>query len=408
MPLLSLLFLGVRNLGRQPRRTAFTIVVLAAGAVAVLFTRGWRNGMLDLINREGAGTWLGAVQVRPEGAQRTKDAFSLESSVRIDDALLAELKSNPSVHAISPRLRFFGRLYKGDLSAPFVGLGTEVDSARSVVPRLVEADRLQDGAVLGDVPADEILVAGPLAESLGVRVGDTVTLVARPKDGGLEGVDAKVKGIIRAAFEEDQKRAVVTHLATAQRLVRMEAEATSLLLDVKPLGSARIVAAELAGRLKPRGLEAAAWEDINRRHQDAKAIWNLSLGVILAVVALVAALGLLTTLHLVIAERTREIGTLAALGMPRRSVVGLFVVEAALLGALAGIVAAVIGGALVAFVGRVGVRFTPPEGYTVQVRPNISPSELAVAALLLTIVAALVSSLPALKAARRPPVETLR
>ena len=67
-----------------------------------------------------------------------------------------------------------------------------------------------------------------LASILTIVPGDTLTLLARPIDGGLEGTDVRVTGILSGAFEEELRRAIVLDLSLAQRLLRMEGRATEI------------------------------------------------------------------------------------------------------------------------------------------------------------------------------------
>lgn len=403
-----ILRMAARDLLRQRRRAALAVLITIFAVSSVLFTRAWQNGMLALMEREGASTWLGAVQVRPSNTLHARNANVLEPNLEVSSELRDRIESIPGV-VVSPRIRFFGQLFKGDASAPFIGLGTERHTAVRAVPNLFDEARLEEGRPLSPDRDDEVLVAAPLARALGIRPGDTATLLVRPVDGGLEGADVRVVGLLRAALEENHRRAVIADLGLVQRMLRMEDRATELILGVDPTSRAHAVAEAIPPRVAGiADVEAHAWDRVNTRYQDAREIWSAALGVILLVAGLVAALGLFTTLALVVHERGREIATLAALGLRRRGIAWLFFVEGGVVGALGGAAGAAIAGLLAAWLSVDGVPFTVPEGMTVYVRPSVAISDMALGVLVVTAMAAATCASVAVRAARRSPAAALR
>lgn len=404
--LFLVLALAARDLQRQRRRALTAIAILVFGIVAVLLTRGWQRGMLEQIAREGAGVWLGAVAIKPAGALAARDAFSLTPSLDLSAEPLQRSLQTQGVTASTPRLRFLARIFRGDeASAPCFVLASDFRSAPAVQPRLFSVDRLEAGR-LATAP-DEVMVAAPLAAILGLKVGDAATLLARPIDGGLEGLDLKVVGIVRAAFEENQRRAVIMDLTAAQRMLRMEGRATELLLAVEPLEQAATVAGAMASVL-PSTLEAHTWEQINPRYIAARKIWATSLAVMLAVVIAVACMGVSTSLHLIVRERVRDVATMGALGVPRPAIFAMFLAQGALLGVVGGALGCALGGGMVTFLGARGVSFLPPGGFLLRVEPSLSLGDILATLVVVAVLSSLVMSVPAWRAARQPPAEILR
>jgi putative ABC transport system permease protein len=106
-------------------------------------------------------------------------------------------------------------------------------------------------------------------------------------------------------------------------------------------------------------------------------------------------------------ERTREIGTMMALGVRRARILVLFLLEAALLGLAGGGLGALTGGALVALLGRRPVVVAPPGGIPFRFVPHVAPSYLLGLVALVAAGAVLVSLYPAWRASRLRPVEAL-
>ena len=120
--------------------------------------------------------------------------------------------------------------------------------------------------------------------------------------------------------------------------------------------------------------------------------------------------GITNTMTMAIFERTREIGTVMALGTRRRGVVAMFVLEGFVLGVLGALAGLALGVVLAKAISAIGIQLPPPpgstRGFTVQI--FVVPAVLAQAAQLSIIAATLASLYPAWRAARVNVVEALR
>lgn len=379
------------------------MAILAAGTMAVLLTRSWQTGMMDMIAREGAGTWVGGVQVMSYESRSSLNAFGLEPNVSITDDLVQTLRKTPGVSAMTPRIRFLGKVFKGDEATPFVGMAMEFQQIPRVLPGLFEPSRI----IRGRAPSagDEVLLSESLADVLAVQPGDTLTLLARPVDGGLEGGDVRVTGVISGAFEEELRRAIVLDIAYARRMLRMEDKATEILLGVKPISATSDVAHTLRTTLGST-LTALAYDDVKPRWKDARALWAMSLRIVFIIVLLVAILGLYTTVSLMVGERRKEVGTLQAMGLARRWTLAILLVEAALLGAFGGLLGSCGALALVSAVSD-GVAFAVPGAGVYRVIPALSGWDLVIAVIAAALVTLLATVRPAAYIVRRPPTVLL-
>jgi putative ABC transport system permease protein len=404
MRLVLLIKLALRNLSRQRRRSALALAILAAGTMAVLLTRSWQAGMMDMIAREGAGTWVGGVQVMQQASRTSLNAFGLTPNVTVSDELVGKLRATADVTGVTPRIRFLGKVFKDDEATPFVGMAVDFRAVPTVLPGLFNRDRISAGRAPS--AEEEVLISESLASVLGIHPGDRVTLLARPIDGGLEGIDVTVSGVLSGAFEEELRRAVVLDLALAQRMLRMQGHATELLLGVRPISQTSSVARRLDATLGSAGLAALSYDEVKPRWRDARALWAMSLRIVFLIVALVAMLGLYTTVTLMVGERGREIGTLQAIGIRRHWTILILLVEAAILGAVGGLLGA--GGALaLVSAASSGVPFSVPGAAVYLVVPALTAQDLIIAVILASAMIVLTTVRPALYIARRPPTVLL-
>ncbi|MCX6548624.1 MAG: ABC transporter permease, partial [Acidobacteria bacterium] len=117
--------LALRNLLRQQRRTALTLLVVVAGFLALSLAGGFMaqtfQGLSDGAIRGG----LGHLQILPPGALDGDEAQSLEKALPDGEALAVTLRRDPAVAEVLPRIQFMGLLSNGPRSVAF--LGTAVD-----------------------------------------------------------------------------------------------------------------------------------------------------------------------------------------------------------------------------------------------------------------------------------------
>jgi putative ABC transport system permease protein len=398
-----LLSIALRNTLRHRRRTLLTGAAIVLGVAAAVFLDGWVNGFLDLILRN-ADTGTGAIQVHHRG-WRSADADPLQLDLPEDPALLARLASLPGVTAVTPRIGFEALVGNG--TAATLGLVTAIDLSRelAVCPERFTAARSAglsgrhpDGAVLGRA----------LGEALGAGTGGSLTLLATTRAGASNALDIEVESLAGTTTPLDSKRMVVVALPLAQELLGMKGRVTEYALAVERLDEVEAVA-RAARTALGEDYEVATWWDLLPQIVDAFLLTRAVLGVILGVLLVLAASGIASTMLMAVHERVREIGTLLALGVRRRRVLALFLVESGAIGLAGGALGAGVGSLLVVLLHRRGIAFPPPgSDVAALLRPWAGPGFVLATALAAALGAVLAALYPAWKASRLTPADALR
>src|SRR5207249_9905537 len=138
------------------------------------------------------------------------------------------------------------------------------------------------------------------------------------------------------------KRVVTLPLATAQSLVGLEGRVTEYAVGLKDTDRAEEIAAKLQALLGPE-YEVHTWRELQPFVRDVINRQNFVLGLIGTVLFVIVLTVIINTLLMTVFERVREIGTMLAVGVRRRQILWLFVLEAAVLGAIGGVLGAVLG-----------------------------------------------------------------
>ena len=327
-------------------------------------------------------------------------------------------RQNPQVIGAAPFVAAQALVARGDDMRAAIVRGISPADEATVTPL---AAQLRDSTLSALTPGSwNIVLGAELARSLGVRVGDKVTLVAAGGQMTPAGVIPRLKqftlsGVFEAGHYEYDNGLALIHIDDAARFFRVEG-ATGVQLRLRDVHAARTVAAELSRSLGPDVL-VRDWTRTNRNWFDAVQIEKRLMFIILTLIVAVAAFNLVSTLVMTVTDKRADIAILRTLGASPRSIMGIFMVQ----GAAAGIIGTLSGvafGLLVAFnIGVIvpaierafGVAFLPGSIYLISRMPSeplasdIVP--IAVISLLLAFVATIY---PSWRASRVNPAEALR
>ncbi len=232
-------------------------------------------------------------------------------------------------------------------------------------------------------------------------------LLARDRDEAPNGIPVQLTGTFQSAMPGDRRIAAIP-LFDAQTLLRMEGSITSYALAIDPLDRADEIAARLQTALGPE-FEVHTWRDLApllaELHGYQDRIFALLSALMLAVVILTA----LNNMLMNVLERTREIGTLLALGLRRSDIARLFLLEGTILGGCAGLVGLTVGNVAVQALDAAGLKLVLAGTSTpAQLHFHVGLGFVALLAAVSVLCTSLAALWPARHASRLAPVVALR
>ncbi len=373
-----ILILGWRNIGRNPRRSILSITAVAVATMAIVFLFSYIEGMKQDMAQNLIRYYNGEVRIRHDQYGAWEHLNPLHLSVADLTAVLADMEALPEVTAAVPRLTVPGAVFREDRR---VGLQiTGVDFAREPQFSGIQ-ERLVQGKLADLQPTDPpsrtvpVIVGRRVLERLGISLADQFTVVVRT---GLHGTNAMtfvVAAVADFPVASLNEIAVWAPLERVQHLSRMPDQAGEVHLQLhrdaarpnqREVTMARLAAVASAGAgagagagehaEQRRPLEATYWEDIPGSYQFIAYAQRIYTFVAL-IFFILASTVIINTTMMVIFERRKEIGTLNALGMSQRSLIGLFFTESALLGGIGAFVGLLAGVGVTLLVGRWGINF---------------------------------------------------
>lgn len=417
--------IALRNLSRNRRRSLLSAVAIAVAAMAISLLFALLAGYSGDIAYNLQSYYTGEVRIRNAEYDRYDYLNPLHLSIPDAHPLVAELEAMPGVAAVSPRIPFPATLFQDDDRVSMSGLGVDIARDR-------EFQDLDDILLAGRLPEPgdrEALLAAGLAERLDIGIGDTFTVLTGTKFRGTNAMSFEVVGVVGYPVAGLNVSRFLVPLEAAARLTRMENEVTEILIKTSEDSDPRQLAALLGGDRQssdagesslgslpsaealPEWLLAEPWQEINASYdivQTAQAAYNI----IGLVFVLLGSTVVINTTMMVIFERLREIGTLAALGMNGRRLVLLFLLEAFFLSSI-GALAGVSLGTIIAWpLSVVGINLGPAmEGVSFEmsaiIRPEVTLMSTVVVLLGTIVIASLASLAVARRVSRIDPVEAL-
>ena len=408
--------IGWRNLGRNRQRTVLTALELAVGFLAVVFMVGWIQGMMAEMVESATSLVSGQIELHDAEYRPDRSLYNtIGGRGGVDvDALLRTVDGDRAVVAAAPRVYAGGLISSGQ--ATLAGMFMGIDPARELT-----LTRFLNPLVEGRIPVagqNELVIGVEMARQLSVGLDDELVVVAPGADGSMANDIYTLVGIFRSGLVELDVAFVVMPIGDLQALVVLPpGRIHEIAVATADPWIAETTAARLAETLTlvDRAIEVLPWTALNPAMVDYVALVDAFFFLIIVIVFGTAIFGVANTMLMATYERRREFAVMLALGATPRSVQAIVLHEAVALGVLS-----LTLGAAITFPLIVWFHTAPPDmSWAVDdvtlMGALLSPSLRVeydvpfwiMSAVALFVTALLASLLPAWRAARVPPADTL-
>jgi putative ABC transport system permease protein len=374
------------NTLRNKRRSAVTVGIAALGTAAILLAGGFALFTYQSLAQMAARTTGHLIVARPAQFLRDEDT-PLQNGLDDVAAVKATLLADPDVQHVLPRVEFSGLISNGDKSTVMLAAVTA-------------------GDVLQSSEQGKVMLGEGLARSLKATPGSSLTLLASTTEGALNALDVTVQGVFSTGIPDIDKRLVYTDIATAQKLLVTQ-RVSSLGVFLRGMDATEPARARIAAALPQ--LAVQTWLDQATFYRSVKDLYNRIFGALGLIIGVIVVFVVTNAMAMAIIERTREIGTLRAMGTLPGQLTRSFALEGMVLGgagSLLGAAAALaVSMALLVF----PVEMPPPpgrsNGYPLQIVMDPSMYSLTLAAMVL--LSMLASAWVARRTVKKPVVDAL-
>lgn len=406
-------FIALRYLGtkRKNRFASFVSIVsvlgIGLGVAVLIVVASVMNGFEKEVTQHIVGMTSHAMLLRPG------------TSIANWRDILELVEADPDVSAGAPFIRAGAMLnHKGIVRGVSVE-GIDID-AESGVSSLTEAIEPQALRALSN-QANNILLGRALAETLDVTTGNTVTLVA-PRWNARRGIELpqyfpmRVAGTFSIGMHDFDAGFALLSLPDAATVFGLGDGVSGIRVRFGDADAAPAHAARIAEQLGPR-FAAVNWTQYHRNFFYALKSQKRIMFVILSLIVAVAAFNIVASMVMIVKEKDRDIAILRTLGLERRAVMLIFIIQGVLIG-IAGVALGIVTGTwgatqankVVTTVERwFDIEFIKPDVYYIDYLPaDIRLGDVALIAMIAFAICIIATLYPAWRAARTAPAAALR
>ena len=332
-----------------------------------------------------------------------------------------QVKTQPKVVASAPYVMAQGMLSYGQ--------AVQGALVRGVLP--TEEDKVADlgkhmkAGALSDLRAGEfnIILGADLAYLLGVGVGEKVVLMAPQGQFTPTGVVPRIKqfkvvGLFQVGNNEYDSALALIHIEDASKLYRMGSNVSGLRLRLTDLFDAADMASKLSLQLNPQGqYYVTDWTQQHANFFKAIQLEKRVMFIILALIVAVAAFNIVSTLVMAVTDKRADIAIMRTLGAGPRSIMGIFIIQGALIGVIGTILGAFFGilialniDVIIPFIeGLFHIKFLSADVYMISEVPSqLEWGDVTTIVLMSFVLSLLATLYPSYKASQINPAEALR
>ncbi|MBE9573199.1 MAG: ABC transporter permease [Proteobacteria bacterium] len=399
--------IAFRNIFRNKVRSYITLGAIAFGCISLILTGGFINDALVKLRESLIHSQFGHIQIYKKGYFEKGSAKPFDYLIENYRDLEKQIRGIPHVKNIANRLQFSGLLSNGENTISFLGQGVDPEGEKELSSWI----KIEHGEMISANDAYGAILGRGLAASLDAKVGDFLTILTNTRDGAINAIDIKVRGIFYSFSKEYDDRVLKLPLDTAQKLLYLDAaQAMVVLLDETE--STDEVKRALANMFEENRfpLEVKTWADLADYYNKLVKLYKRQFGVLKFIISIVVVLSIINTMSMSIFERTREIGTIMAMGTKKNEVLSMFMLEGLVLGLLGGGIGVILGIISAKIISFIGIPMPPAPGSTVGYVAAIGIfPKVIITAFLFSVVTALAASFyPSFKASRLNISEALR
>ena len=402
-------FIGLKYLLAKRKQTFISIITaisvsgVAVGVMALIVVLAVMSGF----EKE--------LKDRILGATAHVHVTSLEGSVQDPFALARRVGEMDGVAATSPYIFSQVMISSGTASTGGVLRGVDVATIGKVtrLPRDIRKGRIED---LGNQSAKGlpgVILGKELAANLGVSTGDLVEVLVPGGNvtpmGAFPGVARfRVVGLSESGMYEYDSSFAYVSLEEAGRLMGMEGRATGVEAKVDDIYQAGRIAARIKEELG-YPYWAKDWMQSNRNLFSALKLEKVVMFIILVLIVMVAAFNIISTLIMVVMDKTKDIAVLMTLGATRKTIRRIFALEGLLIGVAGTFAGTISGGLLCYLLRRYEFIHLPSDVYYISTLPvALSPGILILVGVSSILICFLATLYPARQASLVEPADAIR
>lgn len=331
----TILKIAWRNIWRNKRRTLITIASIMFALFFAIIMRGFGKGSYEKMKENAVKSYSGYVQIHKKGYWDDKNINNIFS---LEQRLVTEFESDPRISAVIPRLESFALASSGESTkgVAVMGISPEKEDQMTKIRSYLKAGEFID---TGD---KSVLVPSGLAKFLKIKVNDTLVLFSSGYHGTTAAGLYPVKGILKLPTPEMDRSTLYMPIAEAQNFFSTGTQLTALVFDLNDIKDVEGVERTINENLDLDAYEVMDWKLMNKELLQMIETDNAGGVIMIAILYMVIAFGIFGTVLMMTNERMREFSVMISVGMQKRKLALVIIIELIILTTIA-----VFGGILI-------------------------------------------------------------
>jgi len=316
----TILKIAWRNIWRNKRRTLITVASIMFALFFAIIMRGFGIGSYEKMKENAVKSYSGYIQIHKNGYWDDKTINNIFS---LDDEIITKFESDTRVNVVIPRLESFSLASSGESTKGVVvmGISPEKEDKMTKIKSFLE-----EGDFIGS-DDKSILVAAGLAKFLNVKVNDTLVLFSSGYHGATAAGLYPVKGILKLPFPDMNRSTVYLSISEAQSFFSTGNQFTGLIFDLNNIDDVADVEQTITETINLDEYEVMNWEVMNKELLQMIETDNAGGVIMIGILYLVIAFGIFGTVLMMTNERIREFSVMVSVGMQKRKLALVIIVE---------------------------------------------------------------------------------
>lgn len=416
---MNTLKLAFRGLSRNRRRSMMTLLTIALGFSAIALFAGYTHNVYSGMSRGAIhGEMLGHLTLSKPGMSKEGRLYPERYLINADEVknISALLGNEAHIKLLAPRLAFSGLLSNGRASTIFLAEGIEPAALQKLQEGMLTRNEAKSGAFdnmlkkLDPLHTEVVELSSGLAELLHVEKKGQAAMLVNTMSGQANALDVTLGGTFDTGNAGTNDKFALVSLALAQNLYDASGHADRLTVLLDDVAQTEPMRKQIQAKLLAAGfdLEIKSWNELSSFYNQVHGMFDMIFGFIFLIVLTVVVMSVANSMGMTVIERTREIGTLRAIGLKRAGVVRIFTTESFLL-TLLGCATGLLITVLVRYgINLADISYTPPNSVSpTPLLVDLDVKRIVFTVVLMGVVATLAAYLPARRAAKMEIIDAL-
>ena len=423
-----LIFVAWRNIWRNPIRSVLTISALASGLIMVILYASLLEGMTRQLVRFATEISTSHIQIHRQAYIDDQDIYATMpwSYMEKIEKEFPDIKISPRLYAAglaSAANTSTGVLIKAVNPTREIAVTKMLEHVRHGKLDLGVADTTENGFVRYN-----LVIGAQLAKNMKVEPGDELVLVTQAVDGSIGNALYRIAAVLKPLEPNFDRLGVLMSIEAYQQLMYLNDGFHEIAIKVNDMTQLHAIQEKIKNKIKQltttQPLDELGgnpivrnWRELSPAVADLLEMSKAFVFIIGFIIISLASLGMLNTMLMAVHERTHEFGILLAIGMKRRWLLLMVLIESFFLALVSAVAGSVIGLIINNYFEKYGIDFSQamPDGYDWAgmvfepvMKGYLVPTDLLLACLMMIVITMLASLIPSWRTVRLKPAEVMR